>query len=101
LTPRRLASGQNVFEELGEGFSLIELSSSAGAVQGFKSAAKTLGIPLKVISDVNGDGREFYKAAFVLVRPDQFVAWTSEQYGADAWSILNRAVGAGNARSRV
>jgi 4-hydroxyisophthalate hydroxylase len=94
LTPRQLSSGQNVFEELGEGFTLIELNSSAAAVADFESAAKTLNIPLKVISEFSAEGREFYKAALVLVRPDQFVAWTSDEPIVDATAILRRAIGA-------
>jgi hypothetical protein len=96
LTPRQLRSGQDVFEELGEGFTLIELNSSAAAAQDFDAAAKSLSIPLKVISDFGAGAREFYQAALVLVRPDQFVAWTSGDDGvADAKEILQRAIGAG------
>jgi hypothetical protein len=95
LTPRRLPSGQNVFEQLDEGFTLIELNSSAAAVADFKAAAKTLNIPLKVISDFGAESCAFYQAALVLVRPDQFVAWTGDDDIADAKAILQRAVGAG------
>jgi 2-polyprenyl-6-methoxyphenol hydroxylase-like FAD-dependent oxidoreductase len=95
LTPRQLSSGQNVFEELGEGFTLIELNSSGAAVASFTAAAQTLNIPLKVISDFGVEGRAFYQAALVLVRPDQFVAWTSDDDVADAKAILQRAVGGG------
>jgi hypothetical protein len=93
LTPRQIASGQNVFEELGEGFTLIELNASAAAAQDFKAVAKTLNIPLKVVSDLGAGACEFYKAALVLVRPDQFVAWTCDGDIADAHAILQRAVG--------
>jgi 4-hydroxyisophthalate hydroxylase len=94
LTPRQFPSGKNVFEELGEGFTLIELNSPpAAAAQDFKAAAKTLNIPLKVISDSSARGRAFYQAALVLVRPDQFVAWSSDGDAVDASAILQRAVG--------
>jgi 2-polyprenyl-6-methoxyphenol hydroxylase-like FAD-dependent oxidoreductase len=95
LTPRQLLSGQDVFEELGEGFTLIELNSSAAAVADFKAAAKTLNIPLKVISELGAGACAFYQTALVLVRPDQFVAWTCDDGVADAKPILQRAVGAG------
>jgi 4-hydroxyisophthalate hydroxylase len=94
LTPRQLSLGKNVFEELGEGFTLIALNAPDAASQDFKAAAEALGIPLKIIGDVGAAGREFYKAALVLVRPDQFVAWTSDDDVVDASAILKRAVGA-------
>jgi 4-hydroxyisophthalate hydroxylase len=95
LTPRQLPSGRNVFEELGEGFTLIELSSSPVVAKHFEAAAKAMNIPLKVISDRSAAGREFYRAAMVLVRPDQFVAWASDELPDDATAILKRVVGAG------
>ncbi len=96
LAPRRLPSGQDVFEELGEGFTLLDLQSSDAAVQVFRASAKSLGIPLKVISDSSAEGREFYQAKLVLVRPDQFIAWASNEDIAHAKAILQRAVGAGS-----
>jgi hypothetical protein len=95
LTPRQLASGRNVFEELGEGFCLIDLGSPAAMVRDFEKAAEDLRIPLKVISDPSAESRDFYKAGLVLVRPDQFVAWTSAAESVDASAVLKRAVGAG------
>jgi 2-polyprenyl-6-methoxyphenol hydroxylase-like FAD-dependent oxidoreductase len=94
LAPYQLSSGPNVFEELGEGFTLIELNSSTTAVADFRAAAQALNIPFKVISDFGAGAFEFYKAALVLVRPDQFIAWTSDEKIVDAIAILKRAIGA-------
>ena len=94
LTPLKLACGQNVFEQLGEGFTLIKLGVSDALVENFAAAAKTLNIPLKLIRDSSAQGREFYQAGLVLVRPDQFVAWASTDETCDATAILQRAVGA-------
>jgi hypothetical protein len=41
-------------------------------------------------------GREKYQASLILVRPDQFVAWTSEKSAVDkaeAVRVLRRAIG--------
>jgi 2-polyprenyl-6-methoxyphenol hydroxylase-like FAD-dependent oxidoreductase len=95
LTPLQLACGQNVYEQLGEGFCLIELAPSDGIAQSFAAAAKTLNIPLKIISDTSQQGGAFYQAGLVLVRPDQFVAWTSNEAVVDATAILRRAAGLG------
>jgi 2-polyprenyl-6-methoxyphenol hydroxylase-like FAD-dependent oxidoreductase len=95
LAPLRLASGQDVFEQLGEGFTLIELGMPEGGAEDFAAAAKALKIPLKLVRDHHAESRDFYQARLVLVRPDQFVAWSSNEDAGDASSILTRAVGAG------
>ena len=91
LAPQPLSSGRNVFEELGEGFTLLDFSSDGGASSSFATAAAELGIPLKVIRDSAAGGREKYQASLVLVRPDQFVAWAGEKAEAD--QVLRRAAG--------
>jgi 4-hydroxyisophthalate hydroxylase len=91
LAPQRLSSGRNVYEELGAGFTLIALGAN-DAVPAFERAAHELGVPLKVISDTAADGREKYQARLILVRPDQFVAWTGYD-GEAAASVLRRATG--------
>ena len=72
-----------------------ELDASGGVAQRFEAAAKTLNIPLKLIRDDHAASRDFYQAGLVLVRPDQFVAWTASDAAPDATAILQRAVGAG------
>jgi len=49
-------------------------------------------VPLKLVNDT-ADTSDFYKAALVLVRPDQFVAWVSDGDVTDAEGIIRRVVG--------
>ncbi|QOZ45888.1 monooxygenase [Bradyrhizobium sp. CCBAU 53340] len=91
LAPQPLSSGKNVFEELGDGFTLIDLADGAAAAA-FRQAAAWLGTPLKVIEDTASGGREKYEAGQILVRPDQFVAYAGNNAD-DASKILMRAVG--------
>jgi len=93
LAPQRLSSGHNVFEELGSGFTLLALDAADTAISGLEQVAMALGVPLKVIRDTRGGGREKYEAALVLVRPDQYVAWTGESLPADARQMIARCVG--------
>jgi 2-polyprenyl-6-methoxyphenol hydroxylase-like FAD-dependent oxidoreductase len=93
LTPQVLSSGRNVFEELGCGFTLVALDSDARAVQAFEQAATALGIPLKIIRDSARDGREAFERKLILVRPDQYVAWTGDAMPPDACAVLACAVG--------
>jgi 4-hydroxyisophthalate hydroxylase len=89
-----LSSGRNVYDELGPDFTLIALGASAAA-QAFEHSATDLGIPLKIIRDTAADGREKYRAPLILVRPDQFVAWTGDT-GEAAASVLRRVTGSAN-----
>jgi len=90
LTPQPLSSGSNIYQELGMGFTLIDLGASQEA-SAFEQAASRLRVPLKVIRDSATDGREKYQACLILVRPDQFVAWCGED--AEPIETLQRAIG--------
>jgi 4-hydroxyisophthalate hydroxylase len=92
LAPRQLGSGRNVFEQLGDGFTLLHFGTSNGAAAAIKRAAEARSVPLKVIRD-DAEAREFYRAALVLVRPDQFVSWASGGDVTDANYIISRVIG--------
>ena len=92
LAPRMLTSGRNVFEELGDDFALLAFGVPDSAVAPFEASAQARHIPLKVIRDSFVDGREDYAARLVLVRPDQYVAWTGDN-APDADAVLRRVAG--------
>jgi 4-hydroxyisophthalate hydroxylase len=89
LSPRVLPEG-NSYDLLGPGFTL--LAEDAGVCSGFAQAAERLGAPLAAGSVAEGVLRDAYGAAAVLVRPDQFVAWTGDD-APDAEAVLRRALG--------
>ena len=93
LAPQPLSSGRNVFEELGDGFTLLSLDGDDTICGAFETAAEQMRIPLTVIADSRRGGRERYDAAYVLVRPDQFVAWAGNDGSVDAVAILRKAIG--------
>lgn len=78
LAPATLATGQNVFEVLGEQFTLLALGASAQDVQTFVDAARSEGVTLTVVNDSPGSQADRYQARWVLIRPDQFVAWVGQ-----------------------
>jgi hypothetical protein len=55
----------------------LALDADAAAVQAFRDAAIALKVPLTVVEDVAAGEAARYEAALVLVRPDQFVAWSA------------------------
>jgi hypothetical protein len=72
---------------------LLALGAPADAVQAFEGAAATLRVPLKVVRDTCAAGRDDYGARLVLVRPDQYVAWTGDATPPDVAGIIRRVAG--------
>jgi 2-polyprenyl-6-methoxyphenol hydroxylase-like FAD-dependent oxidoreductase len=95
LPPQPLSSGTNVFEALGADFTLLAFGAPDGVAQAFTLAARQLAIPLKVVTDSYGGGREAYEARLILVRPDRYVAWAADNGPDDAALILARTAGRG------
>jgi 2-polyprenyl-6-methoxyphenol hydroxylase-like FAD-dependent oxidoreductase len=93
LAPQLLSSGKNVFEELGLGFTLLAFGAADAAVQAFEQAAAAERIPLGVVRDSYAGGREAYEHRLVLVRPDQYVAWTGDGAPPDVAALLARVTG--------
>jgi 4-hydroxyisophthalate hydroxylase len=88
-----LSCGRNVFEELGDGFALLAFGVEDDAVARLAAAARARHVPLKIIRDTMAGGRDAYQAWLVLVRPDQYVAWTADAAPADGDAVIRRAVG--------
>lgn len=77
IAPAVLGTGANVYESLGAGFTLLAFDAQPDAVQAFRRAADELNMPLTVVEDRAQGEAARYEAALILVRPDQFVAWSS------------------------
>lgn len=86
-----LAPDRSLYDEFGEGFTLLCLDSSAArgiaaaatdstqiGVAALSAAAQRAGIPLKVLTPGLAVLRERYQARFALIRPDQHVAWRGD-----------------------
>lgn len=93
LAPRVLSSGRNVFEELGGGYVLFAFGAADGDAAAFEAAARAHGVPLKVVRDSFAGGREDYEARLILVRPDQYVAWTGDSVPAGAAAVVGKVSG--------
>jgi 2-polyprenyl-6-methoxyphenol hydroxylase-like FAD-dependent oxidoreductase len=104
LAPMTLFSGRNVYEALGARFTLLVFDAEEADVRAFAEAADSVRVPLTIVRDDRREGRERYEARFIVVRPDQFVAWASMDPPDDPAAILKRAIGhashAGRLRAR-
>lgn len=79
LAPAILTSTKNVFDELGDGYTLLSIGTHVKSHDLWLQASKIAKIPLKIIHQEIGSDLDRYEASWVLVRPDQFVAWTSDE----------------------
>jgi len=92
LPPQLLSSGRNVFEELGNDFTLLAFGVTDTAEIAFVLAAKALQMPLKIVRDSYDLDRRAFEAKFILVRPDRYVAWTANDMPGDPIAILAKAI---------
>jgi len=95
LPPQLLSWGRNVFEELGEDFTLLAFDRDETTAAAFAKAAEALHVPLKIVRDSCEEGRRAYEAKFILVRPDRYIAWATNDPPNDAAAVLNKATARG------
>jgi len=93
LAPQVLASGENIYERLGPGFTLFAQSAAKVDAEAFRAAATRADIPLEIVLDDGEEAAAAYRAKLVLIRPDQFVAWEGDAVGPSPEKILRRATG--------
>lgn len=89
LAPAMLSSGKNVFEVLGQGYTLLAFGTSPQVVQAFSEAAALLSMPLTVVEDKAEGEPARYAAQLVLVRPDQFVTWVGHADAMTSQAVRN------------
>jgi 2-polyprenyl-6-methoxyphenol hydroxylase-like FAD-dependent oxidoreductase len=94
LAPAALSDGRNLYEALGDGFTIVALDAPEDDLEAFKQAAAARSIPLSVVYDTYEGERARYEARMILVRPDQFIAWCGDRASPDPAQILTRSVGA-------
>jgi 4-hydroxyisophthalate hydroxylase len=92
LAPAVLSSGSNIFEQLWRSYTLVALTDDRRPVRAFRDGAAALRIPLRVVVDTWERARAAYGSRFILVRPDQYVAWTGDQLPAAA-ALLHKVAG--------
>ena len=77
LAPTLLASGKNVFDCLGSGYTLLAIGVPQATIDRFVDVAAEQSLPLRIVAAPAQGQVLRYGAAMVLVRPDEFVAWVS------------------------
>lgn len=93
LSPPSLPGDAELWDQLGPGFTLMNLTGDTTMTDAFASAANARDVPLKTLDLATADLVDFYQADAILLRPDHFVTWAGSAGQADAVSILDRATG--------
>ncbi|HUY07035.1 MAG TPA: FAD-dependent monooxygenase [Acidimicrobiales bacterium] len=93
LAPCRLSSSRDVYEELGHNLTLLAFGADNAEVETIVMQADRLGIPLRVVRDDLGEDRDRYGASLILVRPDQYVAWSANHAPDHPNEMLARVCG--------
>ncbi|MGB1161881.1 MAG: FAD-dependent monooxygenase [Alphaproteobacteria bacterium] len=83
-----------LWSAMASGFVLLNLDGQTMRAKEFEDAAQARGVPLQVLNQNDEDLQSHYGCRAILVRPDQFVAWTDAVTEQNANTILARAVGA-------
>ncbi len=94
LAPRPLPDEQDLWDMLGPGFTLLDLTGNADLQRRFDAATKPRGIPLEILDLADAGLLKTYGAEAILVRPDNFIAWAGSANDCDAAGIIDQATGA-------
>lgn len=81
----------SIHDKLGLYFSLVAFRDVDS--EAFENTARELGIPLTVLKLDRPDLRSIYERDFILVRPDQHVAWRGDELPGDPAHVLTMVTG--------
>jgi hypothetical protein len=88
-----LGDGVSLFDRLGRGFTLLDLSRGAAETRTLEQTAARRGLPLTCLALDNIEARDLYQRDLALIRPDQHVAWRGNRLPEDCAGLLDRATG--------
>lgn len=94
LAPRPMPDGGELWEALGAGFTLMDLTGDDGRTKVFETAANAMSVPLTTLNLADPKLVDAYGCEAILVRPDKFIAWVATGDEQDARAVLARAIAA-------
>ena len=89
-----LADGSSLYDHFGEGFTLLVTDGDPRAADEFVAAAAERRVPMKVLALPDQRLRARYEKRFIVIRPDQHVAWRGDAFPADVHGLIARLTGA-------
>lgn len=92
-----LRDGRSLYDVIGGDHALLCLEGEGDAAR-VAAAAETVGMPFRVVTVQSDDPlRAVYTSRFVVVRPDQHVAWRGDALPDDPAALIDLLRGAGRA----
>jgi 2-polyprenyl-6-methoxyphenol hydroxylase-like FAD-dependent oxidoreductase len=89
-----LQDGSSLYDHFGQGFTLLALDDpDAADIERASYTAREAGMPLKVLNPREPIIGDLYKARYVLIRPDQHVAWRGDAWPDDGERLLEQVTG--------
>ncbi|WP_197732921.1 FAD-dependent monooxygenase [Paraburkholderia pallida] len=87
-----LQDGRAIFDLFGQWFTLLRFNDASA--EPMIEAARARGVPLTVVDIRDEHARAIYERDFVLIRPDQHVAWRGDAMPSDPYAVIDRVRGA-------
>jgi 2-polyprenyl-6-methoxyphenol hydroxylase-like FAD-dependent oxidoreductase len=94
-----LGAGRSLYDELGDGFTLL-VRRSGTAYGAIRKAARARGVPLKILDRPGPDPASPDPVsthpggpALALIRPDQYVAWAGDREPGDSLALIDQVRG--------
>lgn len=87
-----LADGSALYDRLDTWFTLVRFTDASA--EPLMAAALDRGVPLAVLDIRDANARRIYERDFVLIRPDQYVAWRGNAMPEDPLAVIDRIRGA-------
>ncbi len=89
----------SLYDELGRAFTLLVMGRQTPEISTLVCAADQRDMPLKILHVDAPQALETYQGyPFVLVRPDQHIAWRGQEAPLDALAVIDQLRGAGARR---
>ena len=89
-----LHDGTSLYDHFGPGFTLLVTDGSdSHEIELARAAARTAGVPLKILKPREAVIADLYGARYALIRPDQHVAWRGNTWPLGMANPLHRATG--------
>jgi 2-polyprenyl-6-methoxyphenol hydroxylase-like FAD-dependent oxidoreductase len=85
--------GRSLYDAMGPEFTLLRFDRAVD-VTALESAARSRGVPLRVLDMAKPRTATFYGGGLVLSRPDQHVAWRGGTLPADSLALIDHVRGA-------
>lgn len=84
----------SLYDRFGSGFTLLVTAGAAPDTTAIEIAARDRNMPLTVLAPERPDLLDLYGTTFVLIRPDQHIAWRGDRLPDDSGAILDIVRGA-------